>query len=283
MYQCLGLGTVEEGGCGEDWWHTGCIMGLGPDWEVNEKELDPQKEAEIGGEVKNAEDAVPPGFPEEDDFDVFICYKCVDSNPWIKKYAGSKAAVPPVFNQPKPEVHPAEASESTDPAHINKKRKAEDDLALDTESPKKHKAADSHNEDTTSSTLHPNNTITVPQPAHSTLPPAPKGTFSLFLRVNFREHLCRCAECFPALAAHPQLLEEEDSYEPPRSESDEGEDSSSVGTRSLLDRGEKALNNVDRVRAIGELEHFLLEDSSNLYTYSSTDLSLCCGRGRHGL
>ncbi|RQM07378.1 hypothetical protein DH86_00003127, partial [Scytalidium sp. 3C] len=24
MFQCLGLGTIENGGCGEDWWHPGC-------------------------------------------------------------------------------------------------------------------------------------------------------------------------------------------------------------------------------------------------------------------
>ena len=28
MFQCLGLGTVEEGGCGEDWWHPECLLGL---------------------------------------------------------------------------------------------------------------------------------------------------------------------------------------------------------------------------------------------------------------
>ena len=28
MFQCLGLGTVEDGGCGEDWWHPECLLGL---------------------------------------------------------------------------------------------------------------------------------------------------------------------------------------------------------------------------------------------------------------
>jgi E3 ubiquitin-protein ligase UBR7 len=45
------------------------------------------------------------------------------------------------------------------------------------------------------------------------------------------------------------LLEEEELYEPPISESgDEGGES--AGSKSLLDRGEAALSNVDRVRAI---------------------------------
>jgi len=32
MFQCLGLGTVETGGCGEDWYHPECLMGLERDW-----------------------------------------------------------------------------------------------------------------------------------------------------------------------------------------------------------------------------------------------------------
>ena len=71
----------------------------------------------------------------------------------------------------------------------------------------------------------------------------------MFLKENFRERFCRCPSCYPKLSKYPQLLEEEESYEPPMSESGEG--GQSVGTGSLLDRGEAALSNVDRVRAIG--------------------------------
>ncbi|KAL8726383.1 MAG: hypothetical protein Q9181_006068, partial [Wetmoreana brouardii] len=47
------------------------------------------------------------------------------------------------------------------------------------------------------------------------------------------------------------LLEEEAVYEPPLSSDDGNDGRRSVGTAgSLLDRGEAALNNVDRVRAI---------------------------------
>ena len=75
------------------------------------------------------------------------------------------------------------------------------------------------------------------------------------MKEDFRDHFCRCAKCYPRLKRHPQLLEEEDSYEPPLSEDGEnGRDS--VGTGSLLDRGEAALNNVDRVRAIGMSPHW---------------------------
>ena len=81
-------------------------------------------------------------------------------------------------------------------------------------------------------------------------PEGPTGSFSMFLKEDFREHFCRCPSCYPQLSKYRQLLEEEESYEPPISESGE-EGGQSVGTASLLDRGEAALSNVDRVRAIG--------------------------------
>ncbi|KAK5009565.1 hypothetical protein LTR28_000415 [Elasticomyces elasticus] len=85
---------------------------------------------------------------------------------------------------------------------------------------------------------------------HEKLPPASTETLSLFLKEDFRDHLCRCSSCFPHLSTFPQLLEEEETYEPPVSESDPGDGQGSVGTGSLLERGEAALSNIDRVRAI---------------------------------
>ena len=76
-------------------------------------------------------------------------------------------------------------------------------------------------------------------------------SLSLFLPETFRDYLCRCNDCYALLCKHPQLIEEEDTYEPPRSEGDDdGPGGGSVGSRSLLDRGEAALSNMDRVRAI---------------------------------
>ena len=94
-------------------------------------------------------------------------------------------------------------------------------------------------------------------PYHNYLPAPPPTSFSLFCKESFREHFCRCPECYPLLKQHPQLLEEEYSYEPPLSESG-GEGGESVGTGSLLDRGEAALSNVDRIRAIGTLSEMKL-------------------------
>jgi len=92
--------------------------------------------------------------------------------------------------------------------------------------------------------------------AWSALPSASPLPTTLFLKADFRDHLCRkCPTCFARLAPHPQLLEEEEVYEPP--ESSDGSEAAgaagsvhSAGSRSLLDRGEAALSNMDRVRAI---------------------------------
>lgn len=41
------------------------------------------------------------------------------------------------------------------------------------------------------------------------------GTGDIFLSENFRERWCRCPQCSKDLEAHPYLLEEEETYEPP--------------------------------------------------------------------
>ena len=116
-------------------------------------------------------------------------------------------------------------------------------------SPKKRTADDAELDvqDATSTKKSKSDSLT-----HDRLPDPPNSTFSLFCKEDFREHFCRCSECYPLLKKHPQLLEEEESYEPPVSESGE-EGGQSAGTGSLLDRGEAALSNVDRVRAIGKI------------------------------
>lgn len=87
---------------------------------------------------------------------------------------------------------------------------------------------------------------------HEALCTPPDGSFSMFLKEGSRDHLCRCPACYLVLRKYPQLLEEEVVYEPPVSEAGEEGGGESIATGSLLDRGEAAFSNVDRVRAIGE-------------------------------
>ncbi|PYH48586.1 putative metaphase-anaphase transition protein (Mlo2) [Aspergillus saccharolyticus JOP 1030-1] len=309
MFQCLGVGTVETGGCGEDWWHPECLIGLSRDWYKNAKQEEKEKQKDVkpedgipavSGVNENDDDdddetPLPPGFPEEGDFDVLICYKCVNSNPWLKRYAGTPGFLPPVYKEgglAKPSVvsekpNPAETADKkptitepsgpvttdaqTEPANP-KKRKADDPdnsaQAETTAEPATKRIKDEEegaSEPTTTTTNADTNPAppiqlqeeTTPpstlKPKHASLPTnTPTQPFSLFLHESFRDHLCRCPECYPHLAAHPQLREEEETYEPPVSEDGEGggDGARSTGTGSLLDRGEAALSNIDRVRAI---------------------------------
>jgi E3 ubiquitin-protein ligase UBR7 len=262
MFQCLGLGTVQDGGCGEDWWHPECLMGL-PRSQPADVEIENEVKLPVEGQetaAQSTDDAqeeideapLPPGFPAEDDFDHLICYKCVNAFPWIKQYAAHAGFLGPISNgNPSSEANekPTEAASQLHPS-IGSKRSAEDDAQEPTS--KKVKAESAHDTTTTEST-----TATSPKvdnaPIHTTLSPAPTGNFSLFLKEDFRSHMCRCPDCFPKLKPHPQLLEEEEAYEPPVSESDAEEQNGhgSVGSGSTYERGEALLSNMDRVKAIG--------------------------------
>lgn len=279
MFQCLGLGTVEEGGCGEDWWHPECLMGV-PRQQVQSKPqeetkgaLESVKEEDEAGEHQALEDGaaehtehleeapLPPGFPAEDDFDHLICYKCVESFPWIKQYAGTPGFLPAVPSKPAAHTVQAEAAkvesttatESIPQAQESNKRKAEDDVEDGNQDLKRVKSETEANGTVDATGASNGHTA----PKHEALPTAPTTSISLFLQDSFRDNFCRCADCFPRLSKHPQLLEEEEAYEPPMSESDGGDQDDarsaagrSVHSGSLLERGEAALSGVDRVRAI---------------------------------
>ncbi|KAJ5692703.1 hypothetical protein N7462_002126 [Penicillium macrosclerotiorum] len=283
MFQCLGLGTIETGGCGEDWWHPECLIGLPRDWIKTQ--LAEKRPVALGGGDATGDTMrplCPPGFPAEDDFDHLICFKCIDSNPWLKRYAGTPGFLPPVYqagglNKKQEQESTNESSDegkntdkaSTDQkpqADTSKKRKATDDEPSQgepsTKRTKEEKEVEKTAQETQSAKLatideEPStnpitetNTSSTP-PKHSSLPiSVPCESFSLFLQADFHHRLCRCAECYPQLAPYPQLREEEETYEPPLSEDGDANGAASTGTGSLLERGEAALSNVDRVRAI---------------------------------
>ncbi|OCL11515.1 hypothetical protein AOQ84DRAFT_430334 [Glonium stellatum] len=324
MFQCLGLGTTEDGGCGEDWWHPECVVGLGReayqkdiekfvankhDGPTNRprtsvsvttiitsesmsasgaQEPDPvtiqtavANSISVAEQIENEEAAedddppLPPGFPQENDFETFICYKCADAFPWIKRYAGAPGFLPAVYFKPGGNDHDTQegpkrlAQNSSTSEMVSKKRKADDD---DDEMTENEPHAQLKRQRSEAPLTGPTSTtrvlpLTPKKPSSGstchleTLPPASNAHISLFMYADFRDHLCRCASCFPLLKPHPQLLEEEETYEPPISEDEEGEQGGSVGTGSLLNRGEAAFNNMDRVRAIeGAMVYAHLKD-----------------------
>ena len=98
MFQCLGLASEKDGGCGEDWWHPECVVGLGRGWSRAQAQTKQERNAETdGADIGDSDHPLPPRFPPEDSFDTFICYKCVDVNPWIKQYVGTAGFLSPVY------------------------------------------------------------------------------------------------------------------------------------------------------------------------------------------
>lgn len=303
MFQCLGLGTAETGGCGEDWYHPGCLAGMGPKWfeqmnksksKATSKETEKKGSAlatitekdeaqsnngttdaavdDVAVEGDDDEPPMPPGFPAEDDFEGFLCYKCVEANPWIKQYAGTSGFLPALFLD-QPETLAASPSNESTATAASKKRKAEDDEDEDEETADAKRIKSEDQMSTTESVamedaaVQPTEDAAKPEGEHAAkgetkggglascklpnLPVAPEGRFSLFFKEDFREKLCHCSDCYGKLNAHPQLLEEEEVYEPPLSDDGASQHGGSThGSGSLLDRGESALRNMDRVKAI---------------------------------
>ncbi|PSR97625.1 putative zinc finger in N-recognin-domain-containing protein [Coniella lustricola] len=306
MFQCLGLGTHETGGCGEDWYHPGCVVGLGQDWleKLGGKKVQKAAKTENGalpsitedeetavphgdhttaaGDEAGAEDGddepTPPGFPNEDDFEVFICYKCVEAYPWIKRYANTPGFLAPVFHKAANSAEQSLDPESSMEESNSNKRKANEDGSDDVHESKKLKAevavtslaeyAQQPNQSKVKSEQEQPASLnqSAVQSGSDTICkldklPNTTGIFSLFGIESFRDQFCRCAKCYPQLSAHQQLLEEEETYEPPVSEQGSEHGGSTQGSGSLYERGESALRNVDRVRAIeGVMAYNQLKD-----------------------
>jgi E3 ubiquitin-protein ligase UBR7 len=211
------------------------------------------------------------GFPPDDSFEHMICWRCLDANPWLKKLAaypgffalerkgassGTATVIggsPPAAKDTPAEAdvetvkHPTEPASPTQPQQ-GQKRKAENS-ANGTVSPLKRVRSDIQGDDDDASpTIVSATACSLPSPH-----PSP-STFTLLLPASFRTMLCRCATCFPHLRAYTMLLEPEESHEQPLSRS-------ASPTGSIYDEGERALNNIDRVRAIeGVLAYNKLKD-----------------------
>ena len=271
MFQCLGLETEQNGGCGEDWYHPECLLGLPRDWHLSKYEhsndqKDLQKNLSDSALEKASEEdldhPIPPRFPQEDQIESLICYKCTETNLWLKRYAGTKGFLGPLYYGPvcQPGFKEEQIAKLTvasqdseippslgNDAEHSKKRKIESDETNDEPAlSKKMKVEPTNHTQLASTVYHDCRKSILSEPS--------AGSFSLVASdEDFRTNFCRCAECYLSLKKYPQLLEEEDAYEPPLSEaSGDGEGEGSIGTGSLLERGEAALSNVDRVRAIGK-------------------------------
>jgi len=111
---------------------------------------------------------------------------------------------------------------------------------------------DNADDGTSSSALH----CLAPKPSEeiqSLLQRVEKGDYELFagdlfLTEDFRDRWCRCSSCSESLNAHPYLVNEEETYEPP-ADPDSG--------LSLEELGLRALERIPRDRAIDGIQAFM--------------------------
>ena len=173
--------------------------------------------------------------PDQDDFDGFVCRDCVTKNEWLGRYVSDKSAfmstletypevkidVEVVDEKPTPPVGNTESTalpSSSEPAVTNPS-------AQESTSVKRSLSAEP---ETVEPTPKRAKLETEPEPIlepckWSTLPPTPPGPFALFMKEDFRNHLCRCIACETLrLRTLPMIAQEEETYEPDEDNSDTG-------------------------------------------------------------
>ncbi|KAK6507328.1 hypothetical protein TWF481_005767 [Arthrobotrys musiformis] len=237
MYQCL-LGDT----CGEDWYHDRCILGL------------PQRDP---AEPSEDDSADIQGFPDENSFEYFICWRCISANPWLLKYAGTPGFLEPVISREDTQEYPDESIVAV----VSKKRKANaislDEGTVDDDNRPAIRASCPWIPASDPATIEATTLAESCKLPQREYPDLAGKKVSLFLRSGFRDHLCHCVSCLEKIKNHRCLMEEETTHEPPL-DSDAGE---STGHDSLLDAGEKALSTIDRIRAIeGVMAYNLLKE-----------------------
>jgi E3 ubiquitin-protein ligase UBR7 len=174
--------------------------------------------------------------PDQEEFDGFVCRDCVGKNEWLGRYVADKSAFmstletypevkvdietvdekpasPPTDNVES--VPASSTSEPTIPVPTTQevagvKRSLSTEPQPNAPSPKRVKLE-----------TEPDQTL---EPCRwSTLPPTPTGPFALFLKEDFRNHLCRCITCETLrLRTLPMISHEEETYEPDEDNSDTG-------------------------------------------------------------
>lgn len=177
----------------------------------------------------------PPGFPDDNDFEAFICWKCVSKHrAFLGKWAGMKGVALDAVVRKQPEdqgavIHTKDGVRSA----ADLKRHLEDSEAI-ASSPKRRASTekdDLANSSLVSSTSSTISTITKSSASLSSIDEnyeagackMPKiipedKEFSLFLCNDWREKICRCEECLKFLDRFPMLKDEEATYEPPQDE-----------------------------------------------------------------
>ena len=173
--------------------------------------------------------------PDQDEFDGFVCRHCVAKNEWLGRYVGDKTAFMSTLDTypeiqvdiETPEEKPAMPTDTTERAPISSTLDSAGSVPAIRESSSVKRSLSTepeslelqHKRVKLETELEP----TLEPCKWSTLPPTPPGPFALFLKEDFRNHLCRCITCEVArLRTLPMISQEEETYEPDEDNSDTG-------------------------------------------------------------
>lgn len=179
--------------------------------------------------------------PDQDDFDGFVCQECVGKNDWLGRYVAVKEGFLSTLNtypEVKVDVETAEESVTQEIPVSSASTVADTVSSVPTksESPttgaKRSLSTEPETSDQASKRVKVDN---VPEQCKwSSLPIPPKTPFALFLKEDFRDHLCRCLSCETLRLRNLSMIAaEEETYEPDEDNSDTGTSPSPIFPTSL--------------------------------------------------
>ncbi|KAI0041484.1 hypothetical protein FA95DRAFT_1565342 [Auriscalpium vulgare] len=251
MIQCLAC---------EDWYHESCL---------NLRERPSSREPTPEPSAPSAEDAehedarsdasssgLPPPLITADDYDCLICASCVRSMPVLSRWAGTPGVLLVVRDGPDAVWRILDESRDSGDEPTDVTEENADGPVLGQKRPSSPSAAESDAkrprvspppQTSPTSCLAPPRSALAEKIMSTTFKDAVLGAGDIFLTDGWRSRWCRCESCLPDLAAHPYLLEEEETYEPP-------EDPDSQ--LSLEELGLRALERIPRERALDGIRAF---------------------------
>ena len=183
--------------------------------------------------------------PDQDEFDGFVCRTCVGKNEWLGRYVANKKVflstldtypevnvdVETVDEKKEDKVESATDPSSSEPQAAEVPKTAPPSTIENNQSTTGVKRSISEDPETQNSQTK---RVKVDSEASSdpckwaALPPTPSGSFAMFLKEHFRNHLCRCIDCETSrLRTLPMISQEEETYEPDEDISDTGSHSTS--------------------------------------------------------
>ncbi|KDQ53835.1 hypothetical protein JAAARDRAFT_60941 [Jaapia argillacea MUCL 33604] len=251
----------------EDWFHESCLN-LRERPSSREPTPIPTANEQVDDDEARSEassSGLPPPLLSASDYESLICGACVSNIPILKRWAGTQGVMMVIRDD---EKSPWKILGSTEGDNVVDVVDESPITTGQVGSKRPHlESVDEHEE---RETKRPRGSPSSPSSPSRCLAPPPNpisqkilstgapdlGVGDIFLTEGWRERWCQCTSCLPSLQAHPWLVEEEETYEPPE-DPDSGLTLEELGLRALqrLPR-DRAL---DGIRAFNEMRDDLMK------------------------